>query len=105
MQLTIAPTSANRRPATAAANPSPICTTLKFCSSDIPGYRIRTLGFPGSYTLPTRPLKKALLEPGVFEAPAVEDAVDHHRDPVHSRIMAASQAILIDDRAGCVLLQ
>src|SRR5215472_5444695 len=45
------------------------------------------------------------LQPGVFEAPAIEEAVDHHRDPVHARVTAGAEPVLVDDRPGSVLLQ
>jgi hypothetical protein len=45
------------------------------------------------------------VEPRVFEAPAVEDAVDHHCDPVHPRVVAGAKAVVVDHRPGGVLLQ
>ena len=46
-----------------------------------------------------------LAEPGVFEAPAVEQAVDHRRDPVHPRVMARRESIAVNDRPGGILGQ
>src|SRR5258705_9346170 len=50
-------------------------------------------------------LQRLLSEPGVLETPAIEQAVNHHRDAVHPRVVAGAEAGLIDDRAGGGLLQ
>src|SRR6266567_6350832 len=45
------------------------------------------------------------VEPCLFEAPAVEDAVDHRGDPVHPRVPAGGEIVAPDDRAGGILDQ
>src|SRR6516165_506882 len=59
----------------------------------------------GCPLLGSSPTGRLLVEPGFVEAPAVEDAVDHHRDPVHPRVTAGAETIVVDDRPGGVLLQ
>ena len=46
-----------------------------------------------------------MVEPDVFEAPAVVDAVDHHRQPLHLRLPAGREAFVSYDRARPLLLQ
>src|SRR6516164_5201974 len=46
-----------------------------------------------------------LVEPDVLEAPAVEDAVDHHPQTLDSRLPAGGEPQVIDDRPRLVLLQ
>ena len=43
------------------------------------------------------------VEPDVFEAPAVVDAVDHRRKPVDIRLPATRSARMVNDRSGSVL--
>src|SRR5258708_4638604 len=45
------------------------------------------------------------IEPRLLETPAVEDAVDLGRDPVHPRVPAGGEIVAPDDRAGGVLGQ
>src|SRR6266853_5900325 len=45
------------------------------------------------------------VEPDVFHAPAVEDAVDHDRQPLHMRLPAGRAAVVKDDRPGAVFRQ
>src|SRR6266568_8990852 len=45
------------------------------------------------------------IQPYILEAPAVVDAVDHHRQPFHLGLPAGRRAIVEDDRPGGVLLQ
>src|SRR5215469_876655 len=44
-------------------------------------------------------------EPDVFHAPAVEEAVDHDRQPLDLRLAAGREAVVVEDRAGAVFLQ
>src|SRR5438270_13707014 len=44
-----------------------------------------------------------LIQPGVFEAPAVENAVDHRRYVLDPRIPAGTEVVAIDDRSGGIL--
>src|SRR5260221_8764746 len=46
-----------------------------------------------------------LIQPGVLETPAVEDAVDHRRDVLDARIAARTEPVVVDHRPRCVLLQ
>src|SRR6202047_740973 len=48
---------------------------------------------------------RLFVEPNVLHAPAVEDAVDQHRQPLHPRLPARRAAAVIDDRPGAVLRQ
>jgi hypothetical protein len=48
---------------------------------------------------------RLFVEPDVLHAPAVEDAVDHHRQPLHPRLPTRRAAAVIDDRPGAVLRQ
>src|SRR5437868_13977770 len=56
-----------------------------------------------------RPLKfqtqELLAEPGILEAPAIEQAVDHDCDPVHRPRSAGPQTAVEDQRPRRVLLQ
>src|SRR5437764_3763270 len=45
------------------------------------------------------------VEPHVFHAPAVIDAVDHQRQSLHLRLQAGGADLVIDNRPGAVLLQ
>src|SRR5438045_70305 len=45
------------------------------------------------------------VEPDVFHAPAVVDAVDHRGQPLHLRSPADPAAVVVDDRSGAVLGQ
>src|SRR5438552_7660883 len=45
------------------------------------------------------------VEPDVLHAPAVEDAVDHDRQPLHMRLPAGRAAVVKDDRPGAVFRQ
>src|SRR5438552_436970 len=45
------------------------------------------------------------VEPNVLEAPAVVDAVDHRRQPLHLRLPAGRSDAVRDDRPRAVLLQ
>ena len=47
----------------------------------------------------------SMLEPGVFEAPAVEQAVDYDRNPVHPRIAAGGEPVVENHRPRGVFLQ
>src|SRR6267142_5358270 len=51
------------------------------------------------------PTPHLLIEPGVFQAPAVEDAVDHRRDVLDSRVAAGAEVVAVDDRSGGILGQ
>src|SRR6516162_10546512 len=46
-----------------------------------------------------------LVEPDVFKAPAVEDAVDHHPQALDPRLPAGGEPQVVDDRSRLVLLQ
>ena len=46
-----------------------------------------------------------LVEPDVFHARAIGDAVDHYRQTLHLRLPAGRAAIVKDDRSGAVLRQ
>src|SRR5215472_14466614 len=48
---------------------------------------------------------RLLVEPDVFETPAVEDAVDHHPQVLDARLPAGREPEVIDDRPRLVLLQ
>src|ERR1700680_664531 len=48
---------------------------------------------------------RLFVEPDVLHAPPVDDAVDHHRQPLHPRLPARRAAAVIDDRPGTVLRQ
>src|SRR5437899_5577432 len=50
-------------------------------------------------------LEHLFVEPDVFHAPAVEDAVDHDRQPLDMRLPAARAAVVKDDRPGAVFRQ
>src|SRR5262249_46424453 len=43
------------------------------------------------------------VEPYVFEAEVIDDAVGHHRPALHPRLPAISKAVVEDDRSGAVL--
>src|SRR5271168_1664631 len=43
------------------------------------------------------------VEPDVFHAPAVENAVDHDRHPLDVGLLAGAVAVVEDDRPGVVL--
>src|SRR6266568_5484829 len=45
------------------------------------------------------------IQPYILEAPAVVDAVDHHRQPFHLGLAARRADIVKDDRPGSVFLQ
>src|SRR5689334_24732526 len=45
------------------------------------------------------------IEPDVFHAPTVEDAVDHQGQPLHIRLPTRPAAAVEDDRSGTVLRQ
>src|SRR6266404_916774 len=49
--------------------------------------------------------RRLLIEPNVFETPAVEDTADHRRQAPHPRLPAGRLAVVSDDRPGSVLLQ
>src|SRR5215472_11255066 len=46
-----------------------------------------------------------LVEPNVFKAPAIKDAVDHHPQSFDSRLPAGGAPQVIDDRPRLILLQ
>ena len=46
-----------------------------------------------------------LIEPDVFHAPAVEDAVDHDSQPFHIGLPASRAPVVKDDRPGPVIGQ
>src|SRR5215471_17370994 len=46
-----------------------------------------------------------LVEPGVFHAPTVEDAVDHDRPALDMGLPAGRAAVVEDDRSGAVFGQ
>src|SRR6266852_2522151 len=48
---------------------------------------------------------RLLVEPDVFHSPSVENAADHHRQPLYPRLPAGRLAVVGDDRPGSVLLQ
>src|ERR1700730_11292005 len=48
---------------------------------------------------------RLLVEPNVFEAPAVIDAVDHRRQPLHLRLPAGRGDAVKDDRPSALLLR
>src|SRR5262249_42589172 len=50
-------------------------------------------------------IHELLAKPSILEAPAVEKAVDHNRDPVHRRRPAGPQPVVKDHRARSVLSQ
>jgi|SRR5215469_4502952 len=54
--------------------------------------------------LASRP-RRLFIEPGVFHAPTVEDAVDHQGQPLHVRLTTGPAAAVEDDWAGNVLRQ
>ena len=49
--------------------------------------------------------QELLAEPGILKAPAIEQAVDHDRDPVHRWRPARSQPVVEDHRPRRILLQ
>src|SRR5258708_36561270 len=49
--------------------------------------------------------ERLTVQPGVFEAPAVVDAVDHDRQPFDVWLAATRGAVVKDDRPGAVFLQ
>src|SRR5439155_2315267 len=51
------------------------------------------------------PGARLFIQPRLLETPAVKDAVDLGRDPVHPRVMAGGEVVAPDDRAGGVLGQ
>src|SRR6516164_2218337 len=46
-----------------------------------------------------------LVQPNVFKAPAIEDAVDHHPQALDPGLPAGGEPQVIDDRPRLVLLQ
>ena len=58
-----------------------------------------------SMTAPIGSASALPVEPDVFEAPAVVDAVDHHRQALDVGLPAGRGAVVKDDRPGAVLLQ
>src|SRR6516162_670658 len=46
-----------------------------------------------------------LAEPSILKAPAIEQAVDHDRDPVHRRRPAGPEPVVEDHRPRRILLQ
>src|SRR2546429_2223083 len=51
-----------------------------------------TSSFAGMTRVTCIELRPLLSEPGVLETPAVKQAVNHHRDPVHPRVTAGAPA-------------
>ena len=45
------------------------------------------------------------IEPGVFQAPIIDDAVCHHRPPLHLGLPAVREAVVKNDRPRTVLGQ
>src|SRR5437660_2329881 len=54
---------------------------------------------------PPIPLALSPVEPQVFPARTIVDAVDHDSQPLHPGIPAACRAVVVDHRPGAVLLQ
>ena len=52
-----------------------------------------------------RCMYRLFVEPDVFHARAIGDAVDHYRQTLHIRLPAGRAAIVKDDRSGAVLRQ
>src|SRR5215469_16396033 len=51
------------------------------------------------------PLARLFVEPDVFHAPAVEDAIDHDRPPLDVGLPTRRSAVVKDDRPGAIFGQ
>src|SRR5260370_30580742 len=67
------------------------------------GYVLKQDGAPRAGRIRRR--EGLTVQPGVFEAPAVVDAVDHDRQPLDVGLAATRGAVVKDDRPGAVFLQ
>src|ERR1700746_1961341 len=54
---------------------------------------------------PPMPIALSPIEPEIFVARTVVDAVDHEGQPLHLGIPAGCRAVVVDHRPGAVLLQ
>src|SRR5579862_6958168 len=109
--------SSIKRATTARPMPEPPPVTSATCPSSQPMTHPPRDRHRGSYTerpdqcsrdrgaLSGRSDKGLLVEPGVFHAPAVEDAVDHDRHALDVWLHAGAAAAVEDDRPGIVLSQ
>src|SRR5450759_2561235 len=59
----------------------------------------------GQYIYPAGYLARLPVQPDVFHAPAVVDAVDHDCQPLDIRLTAGRRAVVEDDRPGALFLQ
>src|SRR5437660_3215886 len=83
---------ANAGPAPAMAIiKAPVAAHANRCRVICALYRASSVGLP--------------IQPHVLKAPAVVDAVDHHRQPLHLGLPAGGTDVVKDDRPGRVFLQ
>src|SRR5436305_465926 len=83
----------------ASAGPALVTAIIK-PPANAATHGFRAIGLATPFVAPELPV-----EPDVFEAPAVVDAVDHDRQPLDRRLPAGALDIVEDDRPGAVLLQ
>src|SRR5260370_27698024 len=68
-------------------------------------FGVHAAGYWEHAEFPVHSTLRRFVGPIVLHAPAVEDAVDHYRQPLHPRLPARRAAAVIDDRPGAVLRQ
>src|SRR5260370_18410582 len=68
-------------------------------------FGVHAAGYCEHAEFPVHSPLRLFVEPNVLHAPAVEDAVDHYRQPLHPRLPARRAAAVIDHLPGAVLPQ